>query len=182
MGLDNFLLVKISNRASDVLEIYLVTADTNKSKLVRKQNAKNSWFEITSNTLYVPKNQSLGRINDGYIDTVVIDGYNHLAYFSPPENPDGIVLTKGQWEVVDGVASFDYNTNEIYFISTFKSSIERHIHSVNLYDSIVNQQELPVIKNVTDISNEGWYSGSFSSGSRYFCYSIIKVQRYRIKS
>lgn len=164
---DNFLLVKISNRASDVLEIYLVTADTHKSKLVRKQDAKNSWFEITSNTLYVPKNQSLGRINDGYIDTVVIDGYNHLAYFSPPENPHGIVLTKGQWEVVDGVASFDYNTNEIYFISTFKSSIERHIHSVNLHDAIFNQQKLPVIKNVTDISNEGWYSGSFSSGSRY---------------
>ena len=51
---DKFLLVKVSNRASDILEIYLVSADTNQSKLIRKQKAENSWFETKSNTLYVP--------------------------------------------------------------------------------------------------------------------------------
>lgn len=162
---DNYLLVKTSNRASDLVEIYLVEADTNESKLIRTQAANNSWFEITSNTMYIPKNESLGRTNDGYIDTIVVGGYNHLAYFSPPENPNGVILTKGNWEVLNGVASFDYNSNEVYFISTLKSSVERHIHSVNLFDSI--DLLLPEIKNVTDTSKEGWYTGSFSSGSRY---------------
>lgn len=164
---DNYLLAKTSNRASDILEIYLIETETNRANLIRKHKAVDSWFEITSNTLYIPKNESLGRAEDGYIDTVVVDGYNHLAYFSPPENPNALLLTKGQWEVVDGVASFDYNNNEIYFISTKKSSIERHIHSINLDDAIKNENKLPKLKDITDIQTDGWYSGSFSSGSRY---------------
>lgn len=160
------VLVKTSNRASDLLEIYLISANDNKSTLIRSHSANNSWFEITSNTLYVPKNASLGRENDGYIDTIVVDGFNHLAYFSPPTNPEGLLLTKGQWEVIDGVSSFDFINNEIFFVSTLKSSIERHIHSVNLFDAI-NSKTLPTVKNITNTAREGWYSGTFSSGSRY---------------
>ncbi|KAK6460322.1 dipeptidyl aminopeptidase B [Scheffersomyces coipomensis] len=159
------VLVKTSNRASDLLEIFLVDSESNSYKLIRTLTAEKSWFEITSNTFFVPKNESLGINEDGYIDTVVDGGYNHLAYFSPPNNPNGRLLTKGQWEVLGGVKSFDYTTNEVYFISTLKSSVERHIYSVNLFDATKDLENLPVIKSLT--TGEGWYSGSFSSGSRY---------------
>lgn len=164
---DESLLVKTSNRASDILEVYLISAATNNAKLVRSHAAKDSWFEITSNTLYIPKNESVGRPLDGYIDTVVVDGYNHLAYFLPPESPEGVLLTSGRWEVVGGVKSFDYTTNDIFFVATHKSSVERHIYSVNLAEAIVSSSKLPGLRNITDTSHEGWYSGSFSSGSRY---------------
>lgn len=156
------VLVKTSNRASDLLEIFLIDTVTSQSKIVRSHSAVNSWFEITSNTLYIPKNETAGLNTDGYIDTVVVDGYNHLAYFSPPESSDYKLLTSGKWEVVDGVESFDYVHNDVYFISTEKSSIERHINVVNLAESI---KSIPLVKEIT--TGEGWYSGSFSSGSRY---------------
>ncbi|CAK7894226.1 dipeptidyl aminopeptidase A [[Candida] anglica] len=163
---EEYLLVKTSNRASDILDIFLIEAKTNDAQLIRSHTAENSWFEITSNTIYVPKNETQGRREDGYIDTIVIDGYNHLAYFSPPQNPNGIILTQGQWEVIEGVSSLDYVNNEVYFIGTKKSSIERHIYSVNLAEAASSTSET-IIRNVTDVSQEGWYSGSFSSGSRY---------------
>ena len=157
------VLVKTSNRASDLLEIFLINTIDNSAKLIRSHKAEDSWFEVTSNTLYVPKNESLGRHHEGYIDTVVHDGFNHLAYFSPPENPHGQLLTKGRWEVLSGVESFNYATNEVYFVSTLKSSVERHIHSIDLLDR--SNHGLPKIADITD--GEGWYVGSFSGGSRY---------------
>jgi len=151
----NKVLVKSSNRASDLLEIFLIEG-TN-AKLVRTEHTSNGWFEITENTVYVPKDESLSRFDDGYIDTIVDGGYNHLAYFSPPDSKNGILLTHGDWEVVGGVLSFNQRTNDVYFVSTMKSSIERHIHSVNLID-----------KNIEDITvHQGYYAGSFSAASRY---------------
>lgn len=164
---DADILVKRSNRASDVLEVYLYNNEDDASKMVRRYEAVDSWFEITSNTLFVPRNESLGRIDDGYIDTVIIEGYNHLAYFSPPSNPHGILLTRGNWEVCDGVSSFDAQNNIVYFVGTKKSSIERHIYSTSLLDALSKEGVDPNIQNITDISKGGWYSGSFSSASRY---------------
>ncbi|CAK9436297.1 uncharacterized protein LODBEIA_P08550 [Lodderomyces beijingensis] len=166
------LLVKTSNRASDLLEIFLVAGkykEAATAQLVRTNTAHNSWFEITSHTLYVPKNESVGRKDDGYIDTVVVDGYNHLAYFTPATSSKYQLLTKGKWEVVGGVGAFDYNKNNVYFTSTMKSSIERHIHSINLLDRTNNG--LPFVKDIT--AKEGYYSSSFSSGGRFLFLSDL---------
>ncbi|KAG7662254.1 DAPB [[Candida] subhashii] len=155
------VLVKTSNRASDLLEIYLIDQDN--VDLIRSLHADKSWFEITSHTIYIPKNKTMGRKYHGYIDTVVEDGYNHLAYFAPPENPKGQLLTKGKWEVVGGVEAFDHNTNQVYFTSTMKSSIERHVHAVDLLDR--TNDGIPYVKDIT--TKEGWYECSFSSGARF---------------
>ncbi|EGV60210.1 hypothetical protein PSN45_002042 [Yamadazyma tenuis] len=160
------VLVRISTRSSDLLEFYLINADTYKYDLVRTHSATHGWFEVTFDTFYVPKNEALELTEDGYIDTVVVDGYNHLAYFSPPSNSEGMLLTQGQWEIQDGSISFDYSDGNVYFISTMKSPVERHVHSVNLLEAI-KSPDLPIIKNITDTSKEGFFSGSFSSGSRY---------------
>ncbi|RLV91636.1 Dipeptidyl aminopeptidase B [Spathaspora sp. JA1] len=155
------ILVKTTNRASNKQEIFLI--DEKNVDLIRSEHVSNSWFEISSNTIFVPKNKTLGRKYDGYIDTVIDAGYNHLAYFSPPENPDGKLLTQGNWEVVNGVEAFDYTNNQVYFTSTMKSSIERHVHSINLLDH--TNDGLPYIKDIT--TKEGWYDVSFSSGARF---------------
>ena len=160
------VLVKTSNRASDLLEVYLVGEE---AKSVRSHTADKSWFEITSHTLFVPKNKTAGRQKDGYIDTVVENGFNHLAYFSPPDSSKYELLTSGNWEVVNGVGAFDFNTNTIYFTSTMKSSIERHIHSINLFDR--SDDGLPYIKDIT--VKEGYYSSSFSSGGRFLFLSVL---------
>ncbi len=45
---------------------------------------------------------------DGYIDVVVNQGYDHLALFSPIDSSTPKFLTSGNWEVVDNVLSVDY--------------------------------------------------------------------------
>lgn len=160
------VLVKTSNRASDLLEVYLVGEE---SRLVRSHTAEKSWFEVTSHTVFVPKNKTTGRQKDGYIDTIVDNGFNHLAYFSPPDSSEYELLTKGNWEVVGGVGAFDHNTNAIYFTSTLKSSIERHVHSINLLDR--SDGGFPYIRDIT--ATEGYYSSSFSSGARFLFLSVL---------
>lgn len=164
---NDFVLVKTTNRASDLLEVHLISAETNESKLVRTHTAQDSWFEVGESVYYIPKNESAGRVNDGYIDTIVVDGYNHLAYFSPPTNSNAVLLTKGKWEVIGGVQSFDYVNNYAYFQSTAKSSVERHLYKINLLEALNNIESLPVVHNITDDFQPGWYRASFSSGSKY---------------
>lgn len=160
---DDYVLIKTTNRASDVMEVFLVSADSNaEAQLIRSHEAHDSWFEVTSNAIFVPKNESLGRYDDGYIDLVTSNGYNHLAYFTPPRNPKPYMLTSGQWEVLSN--HVDLSKNEIYFTATLDSSVERHFYSVNFLD-VFHQNGAPEIKHVT--SGTSWYSGSFSSGSRF---------------
>jgi dipeptidyl-peptidase-4 len=59
------------------------------------------------------------------------DGYNHLYLY----NIQGKLikqLTKGQWEVTGDFLHFDASGNNIFFLSTKESPIERHIHKVNI--------------------------------------------------
>lgn len=154
-------LIRVTNRESDLMKIFVVTCSQQLSSIVsRFEDARDTkeWFEITHNTLYIPKSDS--RLDDGYIDVIGVDGYDHLAYFSPANSSEPkYLVTKGNWEVVDGPAAFDYVTDKVYFLSTEKSSIERHLYSVNLNGT----EKTPL----THIGEPGWFDGSFSTGARY---------------
>lgn len=157
---DHKLIAKTTDRSSDILSVVLVNALDQCSDVVREDSSNGGWWEITHNTLYVPQNKSNGRDFDGYLDIMPIEGYNHLVYFSPANSSDPKVLTKGEWEVVDGAASFDYETNNVYFTATKKSSTERHLYSVNL-------KKPNKLTEITDTTKNAVYSASFSSGSRF---------------
>ncbi|QFZ27259.1 putative dipeptidyl-aminopeptidase B [Clavispora lusitaniae] len=151
---DDSLLVKTTNRASDLMEVFLI--EQGKAKVVRTHYAKDSWFEVGSNAVYVPKNESLGRSQDGYVDVVMKDGFSHLAYFAPPHNAQGVFLTEGQWDVLS--STVDARNNVIYFSATLESSVQRHFYSV----SLTEPAEPRKLTNGT-----AWYTGTFSSGARY---------------
>lgn len=155
---DDNLLLKTTNRESDYLKVLLINAITKEFQIIRDE-ITDSWFEITHNTLFVPKSNTIE--NDGYIDTISVNGFNHLAYYSPPSNSTPKILTRGDWEVVSSPVAFDYKKNLVYFISTQDSSIERQLYSINL----VNKD----MKKYTN--GEGWFSVSFSAGARYLSLS-----------
>lgn len=158
---DDSILAKVTDRSSDVLSVILVDASNDASfKTVRVNPSEGGWWEITHNTLFVPKDMSRDRENDGYLDIMPIDGYNHLVYFSPANSTEPLILTEGAWEVVDGPAAFDSETNNVYFLATKKSSMERHVYSVNINEPLK-------VSEVTDISKDGNYQISFSSGNRF---------------
>lgn len=159
---DHNVIARMSDRDSSVLKVGVIDAKARTGDTSRVVNASvdGGWFEISQNTKFVPADPENGREEDGYIDMNVIDGYNHLVYYSPiTATEPKAVITRGKWEVDDAQVAFNPRTNKVYFISTKKSSVERHVYSVNLDGSDLEA--------LTDDSKDGYYSASFSPDSRY---------------
>jgi len=73
--------------------------------------------------LFIPKDEANERPYNGYIVTVERDGYNHLGYFSPLNASTPQYITGGNWEVVDGIAAFDKDTNIVYIPPIYLPSL-----------------------------------------------------------
>ncbi|KAK9448645.1 dipeptidyl peptidase IV N-terminal region-domain-containing protein [Limtongia smithiae] len=160
------VLVRQTNRESDVLKLVLIDPLTRTGSVVREEDVSDDggWFEITHDTMYIPANTAQGRIEDGYIDTIVIDGYNHLAYFSPLDSgKPKHILTSGEWEVVDAPSAVDFTSGTVYFLATKKDPTERHLYSVKLDGTD--------FRSITDTESEGYYAVSFSVGAGYLLLS-----------
>ncbi|KAK0656729.1 dipeptidyl peptidase IV N-terminal region-domain-containing protein [Cercophora newfieldiana] len=156
------VIVKETNRVSDILRVVLVDVSARTGSAVRTVNVKaidGGWFEISHNTKYIPADATKGRAEDGYIDSVIHDDGDHLAYFTPLDNPQPIMLTSGNWEVVDAPSAVDLNRNIVYFVATKESSIQRHVYQVKLTGGDITP--------VSDTSSEGYYGVSFSTGTGY---------------
>ncbi|KAI0444253.1 dipeptidyl peptidase IV N-terminal region-domain-containing protein [Xylaria telfairii] len=164
----NKVLIKETNRVSDVMRVVLVDVTARTGKTVRTVDVgkiDGGWFEISHDTTYIPADPENGRPEDGYLDTIIHDNGDHLAYFSPLDASKPIMLTSGNWEVVDAPSAVDLKNNIAYFVATKESSIQRHIYSVKFDGS--------GLKAITDTSKEGYYSASFS---RKAGYALISYQ------
>ncbi|OAA80075.1 dipeptidyl aminopeptidase [Akanthomyces lecanii RCEF 1005] len=156
------LLVKETNRVSDFLKVLLIDVADRKGSVVNSVNVKDidgGWFEISHTMTYVPADWSKGRRYDGYVDGIIHEGYEHIGYFTPLNNSEPVVLTSGDWEVEDAPSAVDLENNLVYFVAAKESSIQRHVYSVKLDGS--------ELKPFTDISEDAYYSVSFSSGAGY---------------
>ncbi|KAH6670771.1 putative dipeptidyl-aminopeptidase B [Halenospora varia] len=155
-------LIRETNRESDILRVVLVDVELRTGKTVRNENVAKldgGWFEVSQNTRYVPADPTNGRPHDGYIDTVIYNNWDHLGYFTPLDNPQPVMLTSGDWEVVDAPSAVDLKKNLVYFVSTKAGSIQRQVYSVRLDGTGMSP--------LTDEGKEGHYGVSFSSGAGY---------------
>ena len=158
-GEDGKVLVKNTNRESYVLKVALIDVVERTGKVVREEDVKaldGGWFEVSEKTRYIPSDPGNDRPQSGYIDTVIKDGYDHLAYFTPLDNPEPVMITNGEWEVVDGPSAVDLRANLVYFVATKESSIQRHVYTVNLDGTS--------LQHYSEHRNEGYYDVSFSTG------------------
>lgn len=161
-GKDGKVLVRETNRESDILKVLLIEVAQRVGKVVRTVDVNGidgGWFEVSEETRFIPADPDNKRPHSGYIDTVIHEGYDHLAYFTPLDNPEPIYLTSGKWEVVKAPSAVDSANNLIYFIATKESPIQRHVYSVNLDGS--------GLRSMSDTSKEGYYDVSFSTGVGY---------------
>ncbi|KAL8698704.1 MAG: hypothetical protein Q9201_006421, partial [Fulgogasparrea decipioides] len=161
-GKDAKLIVKETNRESDILKVVLVDVPMRTGKVIRTADVNavdGGWFEVSEETRFIPGDPGNGRPHDGYVDTVIHEGYDHLAYFTPVDNPKPVLLTTGKWEVVKAPSAVDLDRNLVYFISTKDGSTQRHVYSIKLDGT--------GLKAVTDTSRAGYYEISFSTGAGY---------------
>ena len=157
------VLVKQTNRISDVLKVILVNVEQRKARTVRSRDVAKEdggWFEISHQMTFVPADPDNGRPEDGYVDSVIHEGYDHIAYFTPLDASDPIMLTSGKWEVDEAPSAIDLAGNLVYFVAAKESPIQRHVYSVNLLDG-------SNLKALTDTESEAYYAASFSTGAGY---------------
>lgn len=155
------VLIKESNRVSDMLRVVLIDPAARAGETVRTVDVRaldGGWFE-RSKPVFIPADPDKGRAEDGYVDTVIHGFGDHLAYFTPLDNPEPLMLTSGDWEVVKAPSAVDLENNLVYFLSTQESSIQRHVYSVGL--------DGEGLANVTDTSQQAYFGASFSSGAGY---------------
>ncbi|PHH77566.1 hypothetical protein CDD82_3462 [Ophiocordyceps australis] len=156
------VLVKETNRVGDHLRVHLVDVDARSAKTINDVDMARldgGWYEISHKMTFVPADASRGRLDDGYVDTIVHNGFNHLAYFAPLDSPEPVMLTSGDWEVEDGALAVDAANQLVYFVATKRSSITRHLYSVRLDGS--------GLAALTDDSQDAYYSASFSEHAGY---------------
>jgi dipeptidyl aminopeptidase len=161
-GKSGQVLVRETNRESDVLKLVLIDVAKRTGKTVREEDVAKldgGWFEVSQKTTFIPADPAQGRKDDGYIDTVIHEGYDHIGYFTPLDSDKPVLLTQGKWEVVEAPSRVDLKNNLVYYISTEKSSIERHAYVVALNGTDK--------KEVLETSGPAYYDASFSTGGSY---------------
>ncbi|KAJ5885023.1 hypothetical protein N7495_009533 [Penicillium taxi] len=156
------VLLRETNRESDVVKVFLMDTSARTGKLVRSEDIAaldGGWVEPSQSTRFIPADPANGRPQDGYIDTVIHEGYDHLAYFSPLDSSEPVMITKGNWEVVAAPSAVDLKRNIVYFVATKEAPTQRHVYQVKLDGS--------GLRSLTDTSKAGYYGISFSQGSGY---------------
>ncbi|KAG7840976.1 hypothetical protein KL942_001964 [Ogataea angusta] len=147
------LIIKETDRTSRLVDIRVYDSETKKSTVVRSFDTKDyeGWYNNNGDIYTVP--------GGGYIDTVVYDYHDHLAYFEHATDSEPKIITKGDWDVVDGVAGYNPTSKLLYLIGTAGNALERHIFTVKLDGTD--------LKNLTNTENVSTYQLSVSSGGKY---------------
>lgn len=161
-GKSKQVLVRETNRESDVLKLVLIDVGRRTGKTVRTEDVQaldGGWFEVSQRTKFVPSDPSKGRNHDGYIDTIIHEGYDHIGYFTPLDNAEPVLLTQGKWEVVEAPSVVDLTNNLVYYVSTERGSTERHPYVVKLDGTDK--------KEVMEGSAPGYYDAHFSTSGGY---------------
>ena len=155
------VLIRATNRESDILKVFLIDTKARTGKLVRLDDVASldgGWVEPSQSTRFIPADTANGRQDDGYIETIVHEGYDHLAYFTPLDNPKPLMLTSGEWEVVESPSGVDLKRGLVYFVATNEAPTQRHVYRVKLDGT--NLQP------ITD-TKTGYFDVSFSHGTGY---------------
>ena len=116
---ENILSVQFTNRRQNKVDLVLVDAINNTSKVILQDTDK-AYVDITNNLTFLA--------NNSFIWTSEKDGWNHIYHY----DSNGKLLsqvTKGDWEVTN-YYGFDTNTGRIYFQSTESGSINRDVYSI----------------------------------------------------
>ncbi|GMM50867.1 Dap2 protein [Starmerella bacillaris] len=151
------VVIKMSDRVSDHFEVWVANPGRNsviRSRVQGPEDVNNGWFEVTHNIIAVG--------DEGYIDTIDVNGYNHLAFFSPASASIPRILTSGNWEVNDLPIAVNKDTRHVYFHSSVRSSMERSINRVSLdTEEPINSPDFLFFE------NQGVYTGKFSGDASY---------------
>ena len=141
------LLAMKMNRLQNNLQLYLIDAETGQYKLIYNEESKTYievpeiFFSDDAKTFFITSDK---------------DGYNHIYQYDYNGNLIKQV-TSGKWEVTK-LNGYDFKENILYYTSTEKSPLERHVYSINLNTN----------NKICLTSNNGYNEATFSANYKYF--------------
>ncbi|OLY83571.1 putative dipeptidyl-aminopeptidase B [Smittium mucronatum] len=166
------VLIRVANRIQNTFWTF-IASEVDGSGFVVKQtrtdssvDTDNAWIEITNSLVYVPENNT-GTGSDGYLDLVERDGFMHIGLFSPLDSSNPIMITSGNWEVIDGSLAYDPLSNIIYYRATTRASYAADIYSINMNGNKTAQMINPKKNLPEEVSGQGSYDFSLSSSGKY---------------
>ena len=156
---NNRLIVQTMNRLQNNLKLWEVDTATNSAKILL-QETSDTYVDIHDNLRFLAKGD--------FIWSSERSGYNHLYHY----NSDGSLkrqITKGPWEVTR-FFGVNAKTNELYYASVEKSSIERVVYSIGL-----NGKKKRMLS-----PNKGTNGVAFSADYRYYIHTYEDAVTPRI--
>lgn len=146
---NNQLAIFRMNRLQNKLEILQANPLTGTSEIIFEEN-NDTWIDIESSNYHFLK-------DGNFIFTSGKDGYNHIYILNLKDKKTPKQITKGKYDVVK-ILSVDEKGKVIYFTSTEKSPLERHLYKVNFNG-----------KNLKRISDEaGTHNINLSNNFKYY--------------
>jgi dipeptidyl-peptidase-4 len=150
------------NRNQDKMDLYFVDAKSGKSMKVLTETAPNAWINVNDDFRIL-------KSGDRFLWSSWRDGHTQLYLYSfDKANPLGaeakleLQLTKGDYEVL-GVDGVDESTGTLFFSSNKDDPRQRHVFSVKL-DGSGLQQLTP---------QEGVSYGKFSDDGKHYEHSFM---------
>lgn len=157
------VIARVFNRVQDHDKHVLIDPVEGTATVVRQRDGTDGWIDNTLSASYIgqivsPENNINGTY---YVDMSDESGWMHL-YLYPVAGGDPIALTSGEWEVVS-ILKINSQRELIYYLSTERHSMDRHIYSV----SYTTLEKTPMVDNTIPAS----WSASFSRRSNYYILS-----------
>ena len=157
------VIARVFNRVQDHDKHVLIDPVEGTSRTVRQRDGTDGWIDNTLSVSYIGDIESPANSINGtyYVDMSDESGWMHL-YLYPVAGGDPVALTSGEWEVVS-ILKIDSQLELIYYLSTERHSIDRHIYSV----SYATLEQTPIV----DDTVPAYWSASFSARGHYYILS-----------
>ncbi|RCK76681.1 MAG: Dipeptidyl peptidase IV [Ignavibacteriae bacterium] len=146
---NNKLAIFKVNRLQNKLGIFEADPMTAKTRKLLEENSE-SWVDVEQSNYFFLKNGS-------FIFTSERSGYNHIYISTFDKKIETKQITKGEYDVIK-ILSIDEKKGVIYFTSTEKSPLERHLYSVDFAGKKV--------KRITE--QDGTHSINISPNFKYY--------------
>jgi dipeptidyl-peptidase 4 len=154
---EGIVWAEVLNRNQDKIDLYFVDAKSGKTTKVLSETAPGAWINVNDDFTVL-------KSGDRFLWSSWRDGHTHLYLYSfDKQNPLGREakldrqLTKGDFEVL-GVEGVDESAGTVFFSTNKDDPRQRHIYSVKLDGSDIQQLT----------HEEGMYAGKFSEDGKHY--------------
>jgi dipeptidyl-peptidase-4 len=142
------LAIRRMNRLQNKQDLMLADVNSGDTEIIKTETS-DAWIDVNDDLKFLENGEQFIYVSEE-------SGYNHI-YLYDMSGEQIRQITKGDWEVTNYLG-YDKNSDKIYYVSTEKSPLQRHLYSINIDGSGK--------KKMSD--GEGWNEINMSRDYEYY--------------